>query len=47
LTVVYDNPQPTTGLDVLAVEPLTVWDGVHDPVVGASDGVQDDVDVVE
>jgi hypothetical protein len=47
LTIVYDDPQPATGLYVLAVEPLAVRNWVQGPVVGASNGAQDDVDVVE
>jgi hypothetical protein len=47
LTIVYDHSQPATGLDVPAIEPLAVRDGVQGPVVRASNGTQDDVDVVE
>jgi hypothetical protein len=45
--IVYDDPQPATGLDVLAIEPLAVRNGVQGPVVRASDCAQDDIDVVE
>jgi hypothetical protein len=47
LTIVYDDPQPTARLDVLAIEALAAWSRVQGTMVGTSNGSNDDVYVVE
>jgi hypothetical protein len=47
LAIVYDDSQPTARLDVLTIETLAARYRVQCAVVGAGDGANDHVDVVE
>lgn len=43
----YDDPEPPTGFDVLAVETLAASDPIVGPVIGPRHRIQDDIHVIE
>jgi hypothetical protein len=47
LAEVYDDPQPATGLDVLAIEALPIRDRVQSTMIGSRNRPKDHLHMIE